>query len=107
MKQNAISRTTALLVVLALPWVSASAQAEYGKLRFGCQVTTTGEKQGYISVRAHTKEDAVAAAGRVQKVPTRLGTQEPVKAVVECVQIPGGRFTDTGFQTWVDEVLPR
>lgn len=106
MKQNAI-RWSMPLLVLGLSLVTASAQAEYGKLRFGCQVTTTTDKQGYISVRAHSKEDAIAAAGRAQDVSTRLDTREPAKEVVECVPIPGGRFTDAGFQTWVDEVLPR
>lgn len=104
MKKNAIHQSLPLLV-LGLSLVTASAHAEFGKLRFGCQVTTTSDKQGYISVRAHSKEDAIAAAGRAQDVPTRLGTREPAKAVVQCVPLPGGRFTDTGFQTWVDEVL--
>ncbi len=106
MKQNALRQIVPLLV-LGLSLTAASAQAEYGKLRFGCQVTTKTDKQGYISVRAHSKEDAIAAAGRAKDVPTRLGTSEPVKAVVECVPIPGGRFADADFQTWVDELLPR
>lgn len=106
MKKTAIRQSMPLLV-LGLSLLAASAQAEYGKLRFGCHITTSTGKQGYISVRAHSKEDAIAAAGRAQDVPTRLDTREPAKDVVECVQIPGGRFTDVGFQTWVDEVLPQ
>ena len=106
MKQNALRQIVPLLV-LGLSLTAASAQAEYGKLRFGCQVITKTDKQGYISVRAHLKQDAIAAAGRAKVAPTRLGTSEPVKAVVECFPIPGGRLADAGFQTWVDELLPR
>ena len=106
MKQNAIRRAMPLLV-FGMSLMAASVQAEYGKMRFGCQVTTTTDKQGYISIRAHSQEKAIAAAGRARDVATRLGTREPVKAVVECVPIAGGRFRDAGFQTWVDEVLPQ
>jgi len=106
MKHAAIGKAIPLLV-LGVALVTSSAQAQFGKLRFGCQVITTTEKQGYVSVRAHSKEDALAAAGRAQDAPTRLGTWEPVKEVVECVSIPGGHFRDAGFQTWVDEGLPR
>lgn len=107
MKQTAIHRSMTLLV-LGLSLMATSAQADdYGDLRFGCHVTTTTDKQGYISIRAHSKEKAIAAAGRAQDVATRLGTREPTKEVVECVPIPGGHFTDAGFHIWVDEVLPQ
>lgn len=107
MKHTAIHRSMTLLV-LGFSLLATAARAEgYGDLRFGCQVTTTTDKQGYISIRAHSKEKAIAAAGRAQDVATRLGTREPAKEVVECVPIPGGHFTDAGFQIWVDEVLPQ
>lgn len=106
MKKTAIRQSMPLLV-LGLSLVAASAHAELGKLRFGCQVTTTTNQQGYISVRADSKEEAIAMAGRAQAVSTRLETREPAKDVVECVPIPGGRFSDAAFQDWVEEVLPR
>jgi hypothetical protein len=106
MRHNAVRRSIPLLI-LGLSVITAGAQARLGEERFGCQVTTSTDKQGYVSVRADTHEDAVAMAGRAQTAITRLDTREPVREVVQCVLLPDEKFTDAGFQVWVDEVLPR
>ena len=106
MSHNAIRRSIPLLV-LGFSLAAGTVQARLGDERFSCQITTITDKQGYVSVRADTHDEAVAMAGRAQTAITRLDTREPVREVVQCVLLPDEKFTDTGFQVWVDEVLPR
>jgi hypothetical protein len=86
---------------------AAPAHARIGDYLYACQVTTINDRQGYVAVRADTIEEAQTMANRSQDAPTRMDTWEAVKTVIECVQLPDGRFADVGFQDWVDNVLPR
>lgn len=106
--RNHVMRRAIPLVILGISVLTTPAQAvDKGTNRYDCQVTTVNDLQGYVGVFSDTLEGAVARAGRAKQAATRMETHEPVKAVVQCVQWPDGKFTDVGFQTWVDEVLPK
>jgi hypothetical protein len=107
MKHRAIRRAMPL-AMLGLSLFCTTAQAiDTGKNRYQCQVTTVNNLQGYVGVMSDTLQGAIAMAGRFKEAVTRLDTKEAVKQVVQCVQWPNGKFTDAGFQVWVDEVLPK
>jgi len=109
MKYYAKGRTIPLLL-LGLSLVAVSSQAQIEQInnkRYDCQVTTIEDQQGYVAVLAESMEAATALARHAQEAFTRLGTREPVKAVIECIERPDGRFSDVSFQSWVNDVLLR
>ncbi|MEZ5573473.1 MAG: hypothetical protein R3E64_15855 [Halioglobus sp.] len=107
MKHNAIRHYSMPLLVLGASLIASAVHAGLGEHRYGCQVITAHDQQGYISVRANSLEEGKAMANRTTDVPTRAQTRDAVKEVVQCVELPNGRFTDSDFQKWVDEVLER
>jgi hypothetical protein len=97
------------LLLLGLSLVAVSSQAQIEQLsnkRYDCQVTTSKDRQGYVAVMAESMEAATALARNAREAATRLATREPTREVVQCVELPDGRFTDADFQSWVNQ-LPR
>jgi transcription elongation GreA/GreB family factor len=97
----------ALLVLASISILTATVHAaEFGDNRYACQVITVKDRQGFLMVRMDTLEEALAAAARAQDAQTQSDTREPVKAVVQCVDYPDGRFADAKFQASIER-LPR
>ncbi|MEM1110596.1 MAG: hypothetical protein AAGI11_01695 [Pseudomonadota bacterium] len=95
------------LVPLLLGLISVDAAARIGDYRYACQVMTISKQEGYVSIRADSMEEARVMALRSESATTRGLKREPVDRLLECIELPEGRFTSPGFRQWVERDLPR
>lgn len=94
--------TAALLALLATP-----ALAEPRALpasTFACQVQTESGIAGLIAIQA---DDMQAAKKLVinESAKTLAGNYSITRSVVECVVVPEGRFRDSHFQSFYQQML--
>lgn len=72
---------------------------------FDCQVLATSGTHGLVTVQAASERRALVVAKGSMAWDMR-SRRAPVQSVIECVEMPGGRFKDSSFQRFVEQ-LPR
>lgn len=96
----------AAIALVALPLLSAGAQADLPDKEFACKVQTASLKIGAVLVQAWDVESARELAATAEAVRVEDREREPAQMTLQCVQYPGGRFPEPEFQAFV-ESLPR
>lgn len=84
---------------------AAHARDNDRRFTYACEVQTQAGVAGLVMVQANTMEDARASANRAQ-AHTMSGERSPAMALVECIETPEGRFRDSQFQRFYEQ-LPK
>lgn len=92
---------TGLLVMLA----SLNAHATDRKFTYACEVMTQAGVSGLVLIQADNMQDAQRAALKAEAI-TIAGETSLAMSLVQCIKTPEGRFTDSQFQRFYEE-LPR
>ncbi|MCB1841790.1 MAG: hypothetical protein KDI09_02415 [Halioglobus sp.] len=100
-KNRALLACTGILVMLS----SLGTQATDRKFTYACEVLTQAGVSGLVLIQADNMQDAQAAAVKAEAI-TIGGQTSPAMSVVQCIETPKGRFTDSQFQRFYEE-LPR
>jgi len=87
-----------IAAVFSVPAHSALPENSYA-----CQVQTKKSGPGFVAVQAHTIEDARKLALEFDAL-TRNGTRALPIALVECIEVPAGRFKDPLFQYFYENL---
>lgn len=103
--RNTTSKYRAVLVAGAALVLAGAAGARDNERRFtyACEVHTQSGIAGLVMVQANTIEDARTSAARAS-ARTLSGEHSPAMSVVECIETPEGRFRDSQFQRFYDEM---
>ena len=97
-------RVVTSLAALLLAFAGVNAQATDRKYTYACEVMTQAGVSGLV-IQADSMEDAQAAALRAEAL-TIGGERSPAMSLVQCIETPQGRFSDSQFQRFYEE-LPR
>jgi len=89
------------MLLLFTVLVCTTARAELPPSEYACHVVTSGGAPGLVELQVESRRRAMAVAG---KLPARTVTGGRVQAarVIECVQRPQGRFSDSNFQAFYE-----
>jgi len=82
---------------------ASSAQAALPENSFACQVETRENGHGLVRVQAHTMQAARRIALESDAL-TRDGKRAQATALVQCVEVPKGKFSDLQFQYFYENV---
>ena len=92
------------LVILVAAMFSIAGHAALPENSFACQVETRNSGHALVRVQAHTMQAARKIALESEDALTLDRRRAPATALVQCVEAPGGRFADTRFQIFYENV---
>ena len=88
-------KSSLALVVLA---ACGNAHAVMPANEYACQVLTAGGNYALALIQANTQDEAIATA-KSRRVFVADGIWSDAVEVVQCIDRPDGRFSDSAFQT--------
>ena len=89
--------------ILAAAIFSAPAYTALPDNSYACQVETKNSGPGLVAVQAHSSKAARKLALQFDAL-TRNGTRARPTALVECIKAPEGRFSDSTFQYFYENL---
>ena len=95
------NRAFKLLTAVLLATAALTGQANDRKYVYACEVMTRSGVAGLVWVQADTMDDASTAALKVEAL-TLGGDSSPAMSVVQCIQEPDGRFSDSQLQRFYE-----